>query len=375
MGHLTGWIAGGVVLLVLGAATVARFQLLPMGPAKSTAVVEERKMVVRFVLALPLQAGQRSAGPVYIAEVRGDNELNLGFEVGGTVERIGPSSDRPWELGATVRKGTELGQLKSDEFVTRIEAANARVKLARVTHERFKNLVKTEAIPQQKLDQAAAELKTSEAELSAAETALNHTVLHAPEDGTVLDRMVSASELVAPGRTVLRFSNLRRMTIEVGVPDTMIGQVKVGQHLPVVLSALPGRTLTGHVSQVPVAGEAGSRLFRVKIKVPNPDGLIKSGMTASVSFAHPDRVPPDTVWVPMAALSASPAANGTDPLAVFVIDTAGKAHKRIVQTDEIAGNLIMVTKGLKAGDKVVVTGVGTLYEGAAVDARPAQEAF
>ena len=58
-----------------------------------------------------------------------------------------------------------------------------------------------------------------------------------------------------------------------------------------------------------------------------------------------------------------------------MIDAEGKAHRREVQTDEMSGNLIMVTRGVKAGEKVVVQGVGTLYDGAPIDARLMEESF
>lgn len=371
----TGWlIAIGLVLaLAVGAYVAWRFQLLPLGTKEVAKSTEPQRLVIRYTLAAPLDAGQRPPGPVYIAEVRGDSELQLSFQVGGVVDQIGPSRMKNWEPGTVVPAGTELARLKQEDFVNRVTAARARTDLARVTYERLEKLYKTDTIPKQKLDQADADLKGARAELAAAEQALNETVLNAPWEGTILERAISAAETVSPGRPVLRFGNLKRMAVIVGVPDTAISQVKVDQEVPVAISALAGRTFTGRVSQVAVAGEEGSRLFKVQIKVPNPDGIIKSGMTASVSFVPPDNLPRDAVWVPLAALTAAKDAPGQ--LAVYVIDAAGKAHKRPVATDEIAGNLVMVTKGLKAGDKVVVTGVSTLFDGAAVDARPATEGF
>lgn len=364
-----GWLVSAGAVVLLGAAVAARFLLFPLIPSPATGPLEERKLPVRYVLALPLQAGQRAAGSVYIAEVRGDNELNLSFEVGGVVEQIGPSSSVPWSSGATLAKGTVLAQLKPDEFITRIQAARARAAQARLDHDRIRNLVKTDAVPQQKLDEAATALKVAQTDVTAAEQALNETVLRAPEDGTILQRTVSVAEIVAPGRPVLRFSNLKRMTVQVGVPDTLVGHIRVGQEVPVEFSAFQGRPFVGRVAQVAVAGDEGSRLFNVKIKVPNPDGAIKSGMTASVSFAR-RRGLAQGVWVPLAALTASPNGDGKEALAVFVIDAGGKARKRIVQTDDIGGNRILVTQGLQAGDKVVVAGVGTLLDGAPVDAQP-----
>jgi RND family efflux transporter MFP subunit len=345
-----------------------RFQVIPIGgAAKPAPKAEEQKAPVYYVKAEAMGAMGQAPGAVYIAEVRGDNELNLSFEVGGVVELIGPSKGQNWESGTTVRQGSVLASLKKDDFINRITAAQARAELARVTYERMQNLFKTEAIPKQKLDQAETENKSAKADLAAAEQSLNDSVLRAPWDGSVLERLVNQAETVAPGRTVLSFSSLKRMTVEVGVPDTVVGRLKVDQEVTVEISALPGRLFRGLISQVAIRGEAATRLFKIKIKVPNPEGLIKSGMTASVSFARIGQVPAGAVWVPLAALTTAP--TPPEQLAVFVVE-GDRVRRRPVTTDEIAGNLIMITKGLTPADKVVVVGVGTLYDGASVDARP-----
>lgn len=368
--HVWIVVAGLVLFIVVAVALGIHFQVIPLGLAKAApSSRQQQKSVVRYVLATAPGIGGRTPGSVYIAEIRGDNELSLSFEVGGVVDVIGPSKSRTWDPGTSVAAGTELGHLKQDDFVNRIVAAQARAQLARVTYERMENLFKTEAIPKQKLDQAETEYKAAKADLAAAEQALKDTVLRAPWDGTILERMISEAETVGPGRPVLSFSNLRRMTVEVGVPDTALSQVKIDQEVPVEISALPGRVFVGRISQVAIKGEAASRLFKVKIKVANPEGLIKSGMTASVSFARLGSLPAGAVWVPLAALTAE-----SSSLSVFVVEgnkgEGDKVRKRPVKTDEIAGNQILVTEGLKPDDKVVVAGVATLYDGAPVDARP-----
>jgi len=371
---------GGLILaaivLALGAAGYAAvyFRLIPVGLGKPPQAAGSGKQVVRYVVAEPFQAGQRPPGPVYIAEVRGDNELNLSFEVGGVVELIGLSREKPWQDGTGVKAGTVLAQLKQDEFNNRADEARARVKVAREMYEKYKKLLADKAIAKAEFDRVEADKKVAEAQLASAEAAVKETVLHAPEDGTILSRAVSPSEVVAPGRQVLRFSNLKVMSVAVGVPDTVVDQVRIKEEVPVVFSALPGRSFRGRVSEVGVAGEDGSRLFRVKLKVPNPDGLIRSGMTASVSFTPQGKAPLGAVWVPLAALVGTPGADGKDLLAVYVIEN-GKARKSMVQTDDFSGNRVLVTRGLSAGAHVVVVGVGTLFDGAPVEAAPSQDYF
>ena len=191
----------------------------------------------------------------------------------------------------------------------------------------------------------------------------------APYDGTVVARFANAGETMGVGKTVLKVADLRQMSVELGIPDRLIGRVRVGKEFPVRVATLEASTFSGRVSEVGVAAKDGARLFRVVIKVPNPDGVLRSGMTASVAFDDQDNFPRGSVLVPMSALVSARKASGSNPLAVFVVDAGGKAHERPVKTDELVRSSIIVTEGLKPGDQVVTAGASTLYEGAPVDAR------
>lgn len=356
------------MFLLLGVGVVAaiaaaiHFKLIPLRGTATAAPAESTKLVVGHVTVTP--EGQRGPGPAYIAEVRGEQEFQLSFETGGVIDLIGPAPGKTWDEGTPVREGTVLAQLKSGDFTNRLKAAQARAELARTTHERFQNLFKSQSIPRQQLDQAVAEKQAAEADLVAAERAVKATRLLAPEDGTIIARLVTPAETVGPGRPVVRFANLRFMIVEVGVPDTLVGRIAKGQEIPVEFSAIPGQVFPGRVAEVAVAGEAGLRLFKVKVRVPNQDGKVKAGMTASVSFRPPGDASRPTLWIPLIALTTA-----GNNLAVYVIDADQTARRRVVETDDIAGNRVMVTRGLQAGDKVVVLGVSTLYDGAPVEAR------
>ena len=154
------------------------------------------------------------------------------------------------------------------------------------------------------------------------------------------------------------------------------------------MTTLEASTFSGRVSEVGVAAKEGARLFRVIIKVPNPDGVLRSGMTASVALDDKENFPSGSVLIPMSALvSAStpnthnhtrnptptltptPTPAGSNQLAVFVVDAEGKAHERPVKTDDLLRSSIIVTEGLRPGDQVVTAGASTLHNGALVDAR------
>jgi membrane fusion protein, multidrug efflux system len=125
------------------------------------------------------------------------------------------------------------------------------------------------------------------------------------------------------------------------------------------------------VSEVGVAASGEGRLFRVVIKVPNPDGLLRSGMTARIRIGNTPAVKPGTVRVPLSALVTLSAGAGTraeapPQLGVFVVRD-GKAMQRAVKTGDILNSSILVTEGVSVGEQVVTSGAGFLSDGALIE--------
>jgi RND family efflux transporter MFP subunit len=228
------------------------------------------------------------------------------------------------------------------------------------------------AVSLQEVDTSSARRQSADAELAQAKQALEDSVLRARYDGTILARLANPGETISAGKPVLRVADLRQMSVELGVPDRLIGQIQVDQEIPVKVSALEGLSFTGRVSEVGAAAKAGVRLFRVVIKVRNPKGALKSGMTASVALGEGAIFPAGSVLVPLSALVSSSRESAANQLAVFVVDCDSRARERVVTTDDLVRSSVVVTKGLVAGEKVVSVGASALYDGALVDARPAE---
>lgn len=353
---------------VTGLAAVLLWAGLFAGCTPKTAP-EPPPLVVRYALALPFLPGQAGAKPNYIAVLRGDEETDLSFKVGGIVELIGREGDgADWPEGVEVPQGELLARLKQADFVNAFNSAKARAELTRKVFERGVELLKGNVLSKQEFDIMQADQNTAEANLAQREQDLRDSLLRAPYPGTILARLVHAGEIAAPGRTVLRFASLARMSVELGVPDKVVGRIRVGQEIPLVISSLEGQPVVGRVSEVGVAAKEAGRLFKVVLKVNNESRRLKAGMTASVSFEENAAAKPDAVLVPLSALVAK--AGGE--LFVYRVGDDGKAHACPVATDEIVRSEVVVTHGVRPNDKVVVVGVGHLFDGAPVKAVPAE---
>jgi len=105
------------------------------------------------------------------------------------------------------------------------------------------------------------------------------------------------------------------------------------------------------------------------IKVTNPTGLLRSGMTARIQVGDSAATKPGTVCIPLSALVTFPSDGHTadkSQLGVFVVQD-NKALKRPVKTGDILSSSILVTEGLRAGEQVVTAGASFLYDGAPVE--------
>lgn len=333
---------------------------------------EAEKMAVQTDTAKPLDSLRSGDSAAYIAMVRAENETDLGFKVGGIVDIIGPEPGSDWNEGTVVKQGAALASLKQSDFVNALNSARAQAELTTKQFERFRRLRESDAISQQELDVSEANYHTAQAQLDQANQNSHDSQLRASIDGVVLARYVNSGVTVAAGQRLLRFAGNTTMQIELGMPDRLVAFFSPGKEVDVEISAFEGRPpFRGRVSEVGVAASQDGRLFRVVIKVPNPDGVIRSGMTATVRVGDPARFGRDAVLVPLSALvTFAPPGQGrlaeSSQLAVFVID-GGKALRRPIKTGDILRSSIIITDGLKSGEVVVTSGASLLYDGQSVE--------
>jgi RND family efflux transporter MFP subunit len=352
------------LLLPLATATL----LLGVG-CRKTKVAAPAPFHVRTTTAQPIGSAPRETGPAFLGVIRGDTETSLSFKVNGQLVRIGPATDAPassedWKEGTPVAAGADLAQLDTANFISAVAAARARAELARATFTRNSELFTAANLSKNDFEASRAQKETAEADLAQAEQNLRDTTLRAPYAGIVLSRTAKTGEFATAGRAVLRVGDFRRVSIEVGAPDTLLADLAVGQSYFVRVSAFEGEDFKGVISEIGTAAADNNRLFRVVLKVDNAGGRLKSGMTATVRLGGGAPVATHGVTVPLSALVATSRSGAGS--AVFVVGEDNLAHECVVKTADILASAIIVTDGLRAGDRVVTLGAGQLFDGAPV---------
>jgi RND family efflux transporter MFP subunit len=178
---------------------------------------------------------------------------------------------------------------------------------------------------------------------------------------------------MGPGMSAFVIGDVSSVKVVLGLPDVALQAVKLGQPVAVTTDALPGRTFTARVSRIASVADQTTRNFDVEVEIPNPDRLWKAGIIASVEFGGVD--PQAAVHLlPLTAFVQGP--GGKDAFGVLVVEGDGanaRAKLRQVDLGGVVGNRVTVTRGLAAGERVVVVGASIITDGERVEVLPKEE--
>jgi HlyD family secretion protein len=249
-------------------------------------------------------------------------EVVVGSEANGRLESFTPAEGNMLPLGATVgqidttTQSLQLQQVSAQRTATasRLEAQRP---IAQRVYERTRRLFEQQAATAQQLDQAEREYRTLVAQLEVARAQreaavhevaatdartaqvrdqLHKSVITNPVAGTVLTTYVRRGELVQVGQPLYKIANLDTVELRAYLTETQLANVKLGRR--VVVSVDVGgtrRTLPGVVSWVSTTAEFTptpietrdervNLVYAIKVRVPNPGGLLKIGMPADVAL-------------------------------------------------------------------------------------------
>ena len=143
------------------------------------------------------------------------------------------------------------------------------------------------------IDQAAATLRARQATVETTRRQLEYTRLQSPVAGMVSVRLVEAGEIVSPGKTVLRIAELSRPWVRAYLNEKDLTRVRLGQAAQIRIDGLPGRVFEGRLAFISPTAEFTPKtvethalrvdmVYRVKVQVDNPDGVLKLGQPADV---------------------------------------------------------------------------------------------
>jgi membrane fusion protein (multidrug efflux system) len=283
-------------------------------------------------------------------------EAEVAAEVDGRLTAI--SAD----LGDQVAKGQILATLEGSELEAKLREAEASLQKNQNDQRRAQQLRDQKIMSQQEFDAIASAASVSQARRDVLAIQVEHTRIRAPFDGRIAKRQVDVGNYVRTGTPVFVLVADNPLRLRGEVPERFAAEVKTGQEVRGFVEAYPDDAIDGRLTRISPAANPESRALTVEALVPNGDGLLKTGFFCKAQILT--RTDAEALVVPVEALVSFAGVTR-----VFVVDEAGVAHGREVETGLRLGAMVEVSKGLTAGERVATSGLARLSEGTRVVVR------
>ena len=284
------------------------------------------------------------------------------------------------DIGSKVQKGTLLADIETPEIDQELmqaraarDQAEAQLRLAKTSADRWETLRKMDAVAQQETDERSSGYTQGQAALASAtanvrrlEQLESFKHVYAPFAGTITKRNTDIGALINAGNSGMNqelfvVALVNPIRVYVDVPEIYAPSVRRGVNASIELPSLPGQRFTGSVARTADAIDPGTRTLRTEIDVPNSDGKLLPGSYAQVHFGV--HVATTRLSVPVNALlfrSEGPRA--------AVVGSDGKVHLKPVVIGRDYGTDVEILGGLKTSESIVLNPSDSLEEGQPVHA-------
>jgi membrane fusion protein (multidrug efflux system) len=358
----------------------------PPAPVSVTAVAAVEQPITRFIRATGTLTAEEQADVA--AETGGrivatPVERGSGVAAGAVLVRV-LGTETTAQLQEAEANAAQIearlglgGDGRFDvDAVPEVRTAKANYELAQSEFGRIKSLLDQHVVSQSEYDQRRTQLdaarqqyesakngasqqfqslQAARARVALARKASTDTVVRAPFAGVVEERLVSVGDYVNKGMKVAVVVRVNPLRVQLTVPEQFVSAVSVGQPVAFDVDAYPGRHFEGRVKYVSPALQADRRALPIEAVVPNPTGELKPGLFATARIEQAERTP--AVLVPAAAVHT---VGGTSHIYVVAGD---HVEDRVVVIGQTSGELVEISKGLKAGERVATTNLAQLSDG------------
>ncbi len=299
---------------------------------------------------------------------------NLSFQVGGKVEKVSV------KLGDSVNRGDLLASLDQRSFIFSQQSSQANLQKARGNlveaeneFKRYSELSDKGLVSKSGFDNAKAAFESATSAVNLAKTQLDISTkdlsdakLEAPYNGRITKRIIEPSMQVSPGHTVFEIEGEDGLEVQVMVPETLIRDLSIGDKINIHYPAFPDTKGNGTIAEIGTRAQTANA-FPVTVVIDSATTGLRAGMTAEVDFTFEGvgrtGYKGAAFRLPISALLAG---NGQSSY-VFVYDESTQLiNKRLVQTENILDNQVLISSGLKVGEIIATAGVSFLRDGQTV---------
>jgi RND family efflux transporter MFP subunit len=280
-----------------------------------------------------------------------------------------------FDIGAHVKKGQLLAVIATPEVDqqlgqsrSNLSTADANLRLAEITKNRYEDLLKTHSVAQQDVDNAVGTynanksiVEADQANVKQLEALQSFEKIYAPFDGIITARNTDVGALVDSGSSggvktdLFHLSQVDRLRVYVNVPEEYSQATTSGLAAQLTLAEFPGTTFAGKLVRTAQAINYETRTLLAEVDVTNPTGRLLSGSYAEVHFNVPGKV--STYILPTETLLFR-----KEGLRITVVKD-NKAQLLPVTPGRDFGDTIEIISGLQGNESVIVSPPDSVVNG------------
>src|SRR6478735_1136895 len=358
-----------VVLLLAGAAATAAWGLAARRSALKTVTRETDDLAVVTVAVTKPERGKADQSITLPGTIQPLTDAAIFARTNGYLRK------RYADLGTRVKKGQLLAEIDTPEVDQQLQqsradlvTAEANARLAKTTADRYQDLIKSESVSRQDLDNAVGGFEARNAEVESARANVRRlqqlqgfSRIYAPFDGVITARNTDIGALIGSGsasRELFHVADTSRVRVFVSVPQVYSQAARAGLEATLTLREFPGRTFTGRINRTAEAIDVASRTLLTEVDVDNAKGELLPGAYAEVQIQLPPgassfRLPVNTLIFRAEGMQVATVQGGH---VVLQAVTLGRDF----------GTTVEVVSGLTGNEQVVINPPDALIAGQAV---------
>jgi len=284
--------------------------------------------------------------------------VDISSEVGGIVRSIN------FDSGGEVKAGKLLLQLDNQTEVASLESRKAQYDADNSQYQRLLKLKNQSFVTKNDLDTQAGLVDVARSQIGVAEAALAKKSISAPFAGKLGIRLVDVGQYLAPGTPIVSLQSVNKLLLNFTLPESNFKELSVGQSISFKVRSYPGKKFNAMVKAWNPKLDENTRNITIQAEVDNKARELAPGMFAEMEVTSTARINvlsvPETsifynIYGEAVYVLEKPEATAKDAAPDYRL--AARQVKVAYRNKGIAG----ISKGIKAGDKVVTAGQLKLY--------------
>jgi RND family efflux transporter MFP subunit len=359
-----------IALLIVAGVIIAG--ILPRLKARAALRTETYDLAVPTVAVMHPKLGAPQSEVVLPGNIQAFTDSPIYARTNGYLKK--------WyvDIGARVKTGQLLAEIETPEVDQQLDQARADLNtaqanehLSQITSERYQDLLKTDSVSKQDVDNAVGDFAAKKAMVDSAEYNVKRLEqlqsfekIYAPFEGVITARNTDVGHLINSGAgglatELFHIAAIQKLRVYINLPQQYSQLAKPGLTADLTLQEFPGRRFKGTLVRTADSIDLASRTLLVEVDVDNPKGELFPGAYTEVHLSVP-------AGTPALILPASALIFRASGLQIGTVQNGSKAALVNIILGRDMGNEVEVVSGLSANDLVIVNPPDSLIPGETV---------